>query len=112
MFSIRKLGTMVATAGSLLALTAGSAFAAEGGVKVECNGVCGWVNLGQVCDRVSVNSTPVAVSCDDTSAAINYGSGWCGSGTCIQYGAYGRGDTVAAYCDDGGGYDAVVTCRY
>lgn len=112
MLSIRKLATMMATAGSLLVLTASSAFAFEGGVKVECNGVCGLVNLGQVCDAVSWNSTPVAVACDDTSSAINSGSVWCGSGFCIHYGSYSRGDTVAAYCNDGGGYDAVVTCRY
>jgi hypothetical protein len=112
MLSIRKVATMMATAGSLLALSAGSAFAAEGGVKVECLGVCGWINLGQVCDRVSAGSQPVAVSCDATSAAANFGSAACGSGTCIQYGSYSRVDAVSAYCDDGGGHDAVVTCRY
>ena len=84
---------------------------AEGGVKVECFGRCDLVNLGQICDAFSVNSTPVAVACDDTS----YGNGvshTCGSGlTCRPWGSYARFDLLSGYCDDGPGLDAVVTCR-
>lgn len=112
MFSIRKLGTTIATAGSLLALAAGSAFALDGGVKVECNGACGSVNLGQVCDSVAWQSTPYAIACDDTSAVQMSGSWGCGGGTCNTYGDMRRGDPVSAYCDDGWGFDAVVMCRW
>jgi hypothetical protein len=111
MLPIRKLATMVATVGSLLALSAGSAFALEGGVKVECNGACGWINLGQICDAVSWGSTPVAIACDDTSAQA-IGQSNCGAGVCQAWGDYWRSDALSAHCDDGLGYDAVVTCRW
>ena len=88
-----------------------SAAFAEGAVKVECNGACNLVSVGQVCDTFSLNSTPVAISCDDTA----FGSGVtvsCGNGrVCRPFGTLVRSDLVSAYCDDGGGFDAVVTCR-
>jgi hypothetical protein len=110
MFATRKIASMTAMVGSFLALAAGPAFA-EGAVKVECWGNCGNVNLGQVCDKYSAGSNPVAIACDDTASP---GSGWssaCGGSTCVAYGGLVRTDALSAYCVDGGGNDVVVTCR-
>lgn len=95
----------------LLSLLSASASAqpAVGAVKVECWGYCDLVTLGQVCDSYWYESEPVGISCDDTG----YGFGWdvgCGSATCRPYGDLWRSDQVKAYCDDGGGYDAIVMC--
>lgn len=97
---------------SLLAATLiPTAAFAEGAVKVECYGRCDLVNLGQVCDTYSLNSTPVAVACDDT--AVGNGTNYsCGAGlTCRPWGSLYRGDPLSAYCDDGPGLDVVVTCK-
>jgi hypothetical protein len=84
---------------------------AEGGVKVECYGRCDLVTLGQVCDNYSTNSIPVAVACDLTSVGSGV-SNTCGAGlTCRPWGSYSRYDALSGYCDDGPGFDAVVTCR-
>jgi hypothetical protein len=101
---------MTAMVGSFLALAAAPAFA-EGGVKVECWGNCGNVNLGQICDKYAPNSTPVAVACDDTASPGSGSASACGGSTCISYGAYWRGDLLSAYCVDAGGNDVVVTCK-
>jgi hypothetical protein len=82
-----------------------------GAVKVECWGNCSLVNLGQVCDRYSTGSIPIAVSCDDTATP---GAGWssgCGGVTCTAYGTLYRSDLLSAYCADGGGNDALIACR-
>jgi hypothetical protein len=87
-----------------------SAFA-NGGVKVECWGSdCNNVTLGQICGAAGF-STPVAVACDDTSTSGGYPPVACGTATCIPYGGYSIYDKLGDYCDDGGGYDAVVTCN-
>jgi hypothetical protein len=96
---------------SLLAATLiPTAAFAEGAVKVECYGQCQLVNLGQVCDTYSPNSTPVAVSCDDTGLGNGTNTA-CGGLTCRPWGSLYRGDLLSGYCDDGPGLDAVVTCR-
>ncbi|WP_437956900.1 hypothetical protein WME76_36845 [Sorangium sp. So ce119] len=83
-----------------------------GAVKVECWGDCTLVNLGQICDRFVVGSIPVAVACDDTASPGSGTAAICGGGaTCTSYGTAARGDALSAYCADGGGNDAVITCR-
>jgi hypothetical protein len=86
---------------------------AEGSVKVECNGRCDLVTVGQVCDSFSVNSIPVAIACDDTAVGAGT-SVACGGGSvvCRPFGSIFRSDRVSDYCDDGGGFDAVITCRF
>jgi hypothetical protein len=106
----RKLVSMTAMVGSLLAISAGSALA-EGAVKVECWGNCGNVNLGQICDKYAVNSVPVAIACDDTASPGSGSASTCGGSTCVSYGALVRSDLASAYCVDGGGNDVVVTCK-
>jgi hypothetical protein len=106
----RKLVSMTAMVGSLLAITATSALA-EGFVKVECNGNCSNVNLGQICDKYALNSVPVAVGCDDTAWPGSGGSSACGGSTCTPWGAVFRSDPLGAYCADGAFNDAVVTCK-
>jgi hypothetical protein len=107
----RKLVSMTAMVGSLLAITAGSALA-EGSVKLECWGNCGSVTLRQVCDRFSTTSQPVSIACDDTaSPGSSFGPQACGGATCYPYGTLSQWDTVGAYCQDGGGNDAIVTCK-
>lgn len=85
---------------------------ALGLVKIECMNNCASVNLGQACDTYSTGSLPVALSCDDT--AVGSGSTIaCGTGsaTCRPWGSVLRSDPVSAYCQDGSGYDAIVTCN-
>lgn len=98
LFALAALGVLPAVA------------SAEGSVKVECFGRCDLVSLGQACDTFSLNSLPVAIACDDTGvgAGINV---TCGSATCRPFGSIVRSDRVSHYCDDGAGFDAVVTCR-
>jgi hypothetical protein len=91
-----------------------SAAFAEGAVKVECWGSCSVVTLGQICDTYASGSQPVAISCDDTDV----GAGWnwsCGGlggwATCRPFGSIVRSDRLSDYCSDGGGFDAVVTCK-
>jgi hypothetical protein len=80
-------------------------------VKVECWGRCDLVNLGQICDTYVVGSEPVAIACDDTAVGSGFDVG-CGSGmTCRPFGTIIRSDLLSAYCADGGGHDAVVSCR-
>lgn len=96
-------------AGTVLLLS-GHAFAQNhGSVKVECWGYCEGVDLGQICDTYVADSQPVSVACDDTSVGAGTSID-CGSATCRPYGSLVRSDLLSAYCDDGGGYDAVVTC--
>jgi hypothetical protein len=102
------IGSVAAVA---LSLTASAALAESyGSVKVECWGRCDLVNLGQICDSFVASSQPIAVSCDDTDVGLGSNI-TCGSATCRPYGAVVRSDLLSAYCADGGGYDAVVTCR-
>ena len=95
---------------ALAAVLVPSVAFAEGTVKVECWARCDLVNLGQICDGYSAGSLPVAVACDDTG----FGNGFsttCGNATCRPFGTLLRSDRLSAYCDDGPGYDATVTCR-
>ncbi|WP_437831026.1 hypothetical protein [Sorangium sp. So ce1153] len=83
-----------------------------GAVKVECWGNCSLVMLGEVCDKYVAGSIPVAVACDDTASPGSGVSSTCGSGaTCTSYGPVVRSDLLSAYCADGGGNDAVISCR-
>lgn len=81
--------------------------------RVECNGDCNGVTLQQVCDTFGTGFgySPIGVACDD---AADPGQGprlSCGNGlTCTPWGTLVRSDPLGAYCADGGGYDAVVTC--
>lgn len=93
-----------------LAVTPIAAFA-EGSVKVECQGRCDLITVGQACDAFSVGSTPVAIACDDT--AVGAGTSLaCGLGQCRGFGSLVRGDRISDYCADGPGFDVVVTCRF
>ena len=110
MFSTRKIVSMTAMVGSLLAVSAGSAFA-EASIKLECWGNCNNVNLGQVCDTWIAGRVPVAIACDDTATPGSGGAVACGGSTCVPFGSIVRSDLVGAYCTDGGGNDVVVTCK-
>lgn len=98
--------------GSMVMLGTSTAFA-EGFVKVECNGNCSNITLGQVCDKYRASSVPVAISCDDTATPGNGSSSACGTGLgrCTPWGTAFRSDPVSAYCADGTGNDVVVTCK-
>ena len=99
--------------GSSLLLAAVPALAESyGAVKVECWGNCAVVNLGQICDKFRAASIPVAVACDDTAWPGSGSTTACGNtATCIPFGNLVRSDLLSAYCTDGGGSDAVITCR-
>lgn len=108
--SIKRFSSIIAAVSLSIISAVASAEPSRGAVKVECWGRCDLVNLGQVCNSYIANSQPVAVACDDTDV----GYGWdavCGYGTCRQYGTLLRSDWLSAYCSDGGGFDAVVTCE-
>jgi hypothetical protein len=82
-----------------------------GAVKVECWGDCSKVSLGNICDSYTVNSVPIAISCDDTADPGKYlADVACGGASCRPYGTLLRGDLLSAYCADGGGHDAIVNC--
>lgn len=84
---------------------------ANGAVKVECWGSdCNNVTLGEICAAAGM-TTPIAVACDDTSESGGNTPVACGGATCIAYGSFWTSDKLGVYCDDGGGYDAVVTCN-
>lgn len=106
-------GASALVIGSSLFLAAAPAHAESyGAVKVECWGNCSVVNLGQICDKYRASSIPVAVACDDTAWPGSGSMSLCGTGaTCTQYGGLIRSDLLSAYCADGGGNDAVITCR-
>jgi hypothetical protein len=107
--AMKKVFSLIAVA-PLLLLSA-TAFAERfGAVNVECWGRCDLVNLGQICDTYIAGSEPSAVACDDTGTGAG-ADVTCGSGTCSPYSALERSDSLSAYCDDGPGFDAVVSCR-
>jgi hypothetical protein len=110
MFATRKIVSMTAMVGSLLAVTAGSAFA-EASVKLECWGNCNSVTVGQVCDTVGVGRQPASIACDDTATPGSGTAVACGGATCVTFGSIVRSDLVGAYCTDGGGNDVIVTCK-
>ena len=88
-----------------------AAQAAVGAVKVECWGDCSRVNLGSICDRYMQFSVPVAIACDETADPGSFSSDLaCGGASCRAFGSLIRGDLLSAYCVDGGGHDAIVTC--
>jgi hypothetical protein len=106
-----KLLLAALTMTSLLGLGVGSAFA-DGAVKVECWGNCGTSTLGSICDKFASGSTPVAIACDDTADPGSGSAVPCGAAqTCTPFGTMIRSDQLSAYCGDGGGNDAIVTCR-
>ena len=76
-------------------------------VKVECNGNCGDSNLGQICDGASPGWEPVFVSCKDVKDASGYSCG--GDNKCTNI-AMVRGNSLGLFCDDTGGWDAIVYC--
>jgi len=110
MFATRKIVSMTAMVGSLLALSAGSAFA-EAAIKLECWGNCNNVTLGQVCNTWISGRLPVAISCDDTASPGSGTATACGGSTCYPWGSMLTSDPVGAYCTDGGGNDVIVTCK-
>jgi hypothetical protein len=93
----------------LITFSAGPAFA-DYAVRVECQGNCSAVTVGQVCDHQRTpGRTPVAVSCDDTAG----GSGvTCGTrnAKCVRVPA-SRNTLLSAVCGDASSADAIVTCR-
>ena|ERR1700704_722893 len=96
---------------ALMATAAAPAAAlAEGAVRVECWGRCDLVNLGQICSSYVPGSTPVALAC--VHPGVGTGTDvTCGSATCREFGSLLLSDLLSIYCDDGPGYDAIVTCR-
>jgi hypothetical protein len=97
--------------GAVICLISGVA-AAEGAVRIECWGNCNIVTLGQACDTYQQGSTPVALACDDSGGSVGTSDVSCGNGaTCRPFGGMVRSDLLGAYCVDGAGYDAIVTCR-
>lgn len=102
--------TFAAVLATLLSLASESVFAA-GAVRIECWGRCDLVTLGQACDAYAPNSVPIGLSCVQPSAAGSGSSAVCGGGpTCRTYGSLSRNDLLSSYCDDVGGFDAIVSC--
>lgn len=102
--------TLAAITACLLSLSASQAFA-SGAVRVECWGRCDLVNLGDICDSFAPASKPVALSCVSPSAGGSGTDNKCGGyASCRSYGSLARSDLLSSYCNDVGGFDAVVTC--
>lgn len=85
-----------------------------GAVKVECfNNNCDQVTVQQICDTYSAGSQPVAIACDETAWPGMGSPVPCGNGlTCRPWGSIWPTDPLSAYCENTGGNDAIVTCRY
>jgi hypothetical protein len=81
-----------------------------GAVKVECNGDCNQVTVGEACNTLGSDWRPVGLACDETATPGTGTSVPCGSGTCTSWGTLWSSDPLGAYCADGGGYDAAVEC--
>jgi len=75
-------------------------------VKVECNGECWDSTLWDVCGS---DFQPIAVSCDGT-AEWGGASYSCGGDNECKYIYLGWGVSLDSLCDDGNGWDAIVTC--
>jgi hypothetical protein len=107
MLTLRKLSSYGLAAGILL-FTSGPA-SAQTLVKVECQGSCNNVTLGEACGGTGF---PRGISCD---AVANPGAGTrqpCGinGASCIPDGNFFASDRISRNCSDTSGNDAVVLC--
>jgi hypothetical protein len=98
-------------------MSAAASAQSVGSIKVDCEGECNNVRLGDICDSFSPGSLPVAVACDDTAdPGRTFGTVECGNPqakrrpTCSPYGLLVRSDLLGDYCSNGSYNDAVVTC--
>jgi hypothetical protein len=99
---------------ALLGAAATPAFASRGGVRVDCNGSCGLINLGDVCNAYGPTAVPVFVSCQHANTPDTHGvCGWppgISGPTC--HGGSNLARTLSLkMCIDGSGFDALVTCE-
>lgn len=95
--------------GSIL-LAAPSALAENlGSIEVDCQGSCDTVLLGEICDIFTPDSSPFDVICSHRTPLGGWRPYDCGVATCVR--EFDRSDTLADYCDDGPGADAIVTCK-
>lgn len=76
-------------------------------VLVECNGNCGGITLGQVCDVIGAGYEPLFVDCHDVADFL--GAPTCGAGQCLPFDVKST-STVNLFCDDVNGNDANVYC--
>jgi hypothetical protein len=86
---------------------------AEASVKVECWGnSCSNVTLRDACNAYKQSSVPVAITCDDLATPGGGTQTSCvgGAQTCVVD-EFDQFQTVGRYCQDGGGFDAIVFCR-
>jgi len=92
---------------SMLVLTSSTA-RAELFSKVDCNGNCGAISLRMVCELQGTN-LPIAVTCNDTAGSPSTS---CGNGAgCSNNGSIQPNATIADFCIDGPGFDAIVYCK-
>lgn len=115
---LKRLGYAIAAIAFFLPIGA-NAFV--GAVKIDCPANnCDLVNLGQICDTMSVGSRPIGLSCENTATPGRGVPRVCGviapdgrRGTCTPFGALVRGDLLGSYCFGspvGEANDAVVIC--
>jgi len=80
--------------------------------KVECQGNCENVTVGQACARAG-GTTPLHIACANPAYPGTGSRYYCGTGNaqCITWGALVSSDPIGAYCGDINGIDAIVTCE-
>jgi hypothetical protein len=86
----------------------GDAPASPSARRVECNGHCETVSLGQVCSGAG---SPVAIACDTVVAGVASPQP-CGVGgaQCKGHMSFLPSNGVGEWCKDTSSWDAVVTC--
>ena len=104
---LHKLGLYTLTIATVT-LAGAPAFAASA-VRVECNGSCSTISLGQICDRFG--TLPIAIACDERITFSSTITQPCGAGLCRGHVDFNRNQLLGDFCRDGSGWDAVVTCN-
>ena len=105
-----KLSHLLVTALLWSGFGASSALA-DASVKVECWGNnCANVTLRDACNAYRQSSVPTSISCNEIASGGT-------TSTCASGGQTCTADTldplkpVGSYCEDVGGFDAIVMCR-
>lgn len=101
---------LVAIVGMMTAFGFGSS-ASAAGVRVECWGPCNNISPQQACDANEPGHNVSGISCDNISqVGIDTGVPCGNGGTCFVL-ELGSNNSLAWWCDDGPGFDALVNCR-
>lgn len=86
----------------------GSEIDAISAIRIQCNGDCSDLTLGQACDSYVSSGEPIAVSCQDMATGL--GIVLCGSNNDCSLVTMDRSRQLSLFCDNVTGWDAIVYC--